>query len=216
MIELDVQLTRDGVLAVVHDFDLARLAGTALRPEDVQWSALENVRLHAAPGSEPESIPNLQAVFDALPAAFPVNIELKRQRAAAARLARAAASFADHPGSLFSSFDWDLLAELKRLAPRAALAPLAGDDTGIDPFLRAAERLSARALHVSLAFARQFLSSLSGTGLPVLCYTVNDFATASYLLDSGAFGVFSDRPGHLRRALGLSPPQSIRMPCSSP
>ncbi len=216
MIELDVQVTRDDVPAVVHDFDLARLAGSAVRPEDEQWSVLENVRLHAASGGVPQSIPSLQTVFDALPAAFPVNVELKRQRAAAVRLACAAAPFAERPGILFSSFDWDLLVELRRLAPGAALAPLAGDDTGVGPFLAVAERLSATSLHVSQAFARQFLPSLSRVGPPVLCYTVNDLATASYLLDSGAFGVFTDRPGYLRTALGLSPPQSIRMPCSSP
>ena len=211
LVELDAQLTPDGVLVLLHDPTYARVAGSDLRPEREPWSALASLRLHD--GSAPARLDDL---FAALPADFPVNVELKRTEAAIEPLAAAAGRLADRPNTLVSSFDWPLLDAVRARAPFLALAPIAGDDASVDDLRRAAARLGAWSIHVSRALARRALAPLGRDGRRVLCFTVNDPGEARYLLDSGASGVFSDSPGALRRALRLSTPASIRMLDSSP
>jgi glycerophosphoryl diester phosphodiesterase len=211
LIELDVQLTFDGVLAVLHDPTYARVAGSTLSPERQSWTALGALRLHD--GSAPAE---LGAVFESLPAGYPVNVELKRFAAPIERLAAAAARLAGRPNTLVSSFDWPLLQAVRALAPQLALAPIAGDDAAIEPLRSVAARLGAWSIHIARGLAPRALATLAGDRRPVLCFTVNDPGEARHLLDSGASGVFSDSPGALRRALGLSASGSIRMLDSSP
>ena len=211
LVELDVQLTRDGTLALLHDPSYTRVAGSDLRPEREAWASLSAIRLHD--GSPPACLDDL---FAALPAEYPVNVELKRTEAPLERLAAAAARLAERPNTLVSSFDWPLLEAVRALAPGLPLAPIAGDDAAVDALRSVADRLRAWSTHVSRGLARRALAPILRDGRPVLCYTVNDPDEARHLLDSGASGVFSDSPGALRRALGLSAPGSIRMLDSSP
>ncbi len=211
LVELDAQLTTDGVLVLLHDATFERVAGSQLRAEEAPWSALADLRLRD--GSAPARLDDL---FAALPAGFPVNVELKRSGASTERLAAAASRLASHPNTVVSSFDWPLLEAVRALAPTLALAPIAGDRTAVDDLLAIAERLGAWSIHVSRALARRGAARLWTAGRPALCYTVNDPDEARYLIDSGASGVFTDRPGELRRALGLSGSPSVRMLDSSP
>lgn len=201
MIELDVQLTADGKLAVAHDH-LLRLGGKELRPEETAYHAL------AAPQPDPfgraASIPLLENVLAALPPAFPVNIELKRQRASRAGLVAAIAPFAGRSNTVISSFDWELLRELRSQAPGSALAPLADRQVGAEDLLAVAEQLRAWSVHVAADLPAAALRELVRRHRTVLCYTVNDAAQARRLFDSGISGVFSDFPGRLRRSRALS------------
>jgi len=211
LVELDVQLTADGVLVLLHDPTFERVAGLRLSPEEELWETIAALRLRD--GSAPV---RLEDVFAALPPDFPVNVELKRTHAGPERVAAAASGLAARPNTLVSSFDWPLLETVRRRAPALALAPIAGDQVAVDDLLAVGERLGAWSIHASRGLARIALGPLVESRRPVLCYTVNDPDEARYLLDSGASGVFTDSPGGLRLALGLSGRASIRMLDSSP
>jgi glycerophosphoryl diester phosphodiesterase len=58
--ELDVQLTADGELAVVHDADLERLTGERLRVADLDRAALQRIRIL----DTGERIPTLRQVLE--------------------------------------------------------------------------------------------------------------------------------------------------------
>src|SRR5687767_9277501 len=73
LVEIDVQLTADGRLAVFHDHPLDRLAGRAGAIETLAWSELRAVPLGGG-----ERIPELPEVLARLRPGLPVNIELKR------------------------------------------------------------------------------------------------------------------------------------------
>lgn len=66
-VELDVHLTKDGRLAVIHDSNTSRTAGISL---DVESSTLEELR------AADEEIPTLEDVFQAFPDIL-YDIELK-------------------------------------------------------------------------------------------------------------------------------------------
>ncbi len=128
LLEFDVQSTADGVLVVHHDFGLGRLAGRPdLAVEDATLAELAALDLrHPDHPERTGRIPTLAGLLAALPSGFPVNIELKVSRSARGRLAELAlAATAGRENVLFSSFDTDLLGELRRRSTTADLAPLA-------------------------------------------------------------------------------------------
>jgi glycerophosphoryl diester phosphodiesterase len=78
-VELDVQLTRDGVAVVIHDECLLRLAGTSAYVKDLTYDELcnFNVAAHRDDGSR-EQIPRLDEVLGLFAESdLTVNIELK-------------------------------------------------------------------------------------------------------------------------------------------
>lgn len=213
LLEFDVQATADDVLVVFHDADLGRLGNRAdLAVESSTADSLHAVELRDPLSAERRGrIPTLTALLSALPAGFPVNVELKLGRGAPRRLARLAlAATEGRENLLFSSFDFELLRELRRLAPSARLAPLAGDwSPGLE---RLGEELGAWSLHVGAGGAELRPNGRAeaspgpvrdaSAGRPLLVYTVNDAGLARELFARGAVGLFTDRPRSLREELG--------------
>ena len=72
-IELDVHLTKDGELAVIHDSSLKRVTGVDLCIEDISSSDLNNYCLN---GSK-EMIPDFRHVLEIVGDAVPLIVELK-------------------------------------------------------------------------------------------------------------------------------------------
>lgn len=205
-VELDVQLTADGELAVVHDRTLDRLAGDPRAVEACTWAELAALRLGA---SRPESdarrdrwrIPRLSDALAALPEEFVVNVELKRHAANREALAESvAAVLGGRAAVVVSSFDGDLLRQVRRLAPTLALAPLA--EEGSRELLDVASELRAVALHVGrLGVDRELVEVARAAGWPLHAYTVNTAGEALRLAALGVAGVFTDHPGWLRRQI---------------
>lgn len=71
-IELDVQPTRDGRLAVFHDDSLKRLCGRDVRIRDLTWEELE-----AYPLPDGSRIPLFQEVLDLVAGKVPLIVEIK-------------------------------------------------------------------------------------------------------------------------------------------
>ncbi len=74
-IELDVQLTKDGIPVVFHDWDLERAAGIARKVRDCTWSELKEYHLF---GSS-QTIPDLKEVLALVNGRVPLIIELKAE-----------------------------------------------------------------------------------------------------------------------------------------
>lgn len=204
MVEVDVQLTVDDVLVLCHDWDLQRLGGRSEVVEETASTLLAAVRVHdreAGRDEERHRIPHLSEALDLVPGTVPLNLELKRRRAEPERLLDALEPLLDRRDDLLvSSFDWELLAALRARRPELPLAPLARRHA--DALLAAGERLAAWSLHCRQSLASRALAeAASDVGRPLLAYTVNDAAAARTLFDRGLSGVFTDRPGALRREL---------------
>jgi glycerophosphoryl diester phosphodiesterase len=222
MLEFDVQATADDVLVLAHDADLGRLAARPdLVVENAKQSELALLELRDPLYPDRTGrLPTLAALLTAIPEGFPVNIELKVGRSDRGRLAALALeAVSGRPNVLFSTFDADLLRELRRRSATARLAALAERWTPGVAALGA--EIGAWSLHVAAgvtearaaAAGRQAgapeppappgLPGLSSPPPPILVYTVNDPASAREFLAQGATGLFSDRPGPLRAELGM-------------
>lgn len=132
--ELDVHLTRDGRLAVVHDSDLTRVCGKPGIVEELTAAQLAGYRLR---GSR-ERIPFLEDVLPVFEGRSPLLIELKPVRNAAA-LAKAVCRLLDgyHGEFCVESFHPAALLWLRRHRPDVMRGQLAKnflrERDGIDP-----------------------------------------------------------------------------------
>ncbi|MGH9381624.1 MAG: glycerophosphodiester phosphodiesterase [Thermoanaerobaculia bacterium] len=201
-VELDVQLTADGELAVLHDWSLERLAASTLVAEQATWHDLAGLRVHdPRVESPPRPIPRLADVLTAVPRRLPLNVELKRRRADRDRFAGTLlAALSGRERVWVSSFDWELLALLRRRDPEIPLAPLASRRRR--GFEAVAEELGAVALHCATrVVSRALLERAQAAGRPLLVYTVNDPALARDLVARGVAGLFTDDPATLVAAL---------------
>jgi len=196
MVELDVQLTRDGEVVVIHDVTLERTTDGHGRVCD--RTLAEIARLDAGgwfgPAFRGERVPTLAQVLAAV--AVAVNVELKPHGEEG--LEQRGLDVVEAAGALgrvvFSSFDPTSLVRLRQASAAAEIAVLVGDGP-LPEALRLAERVAARALHLrNDRVTPPALAMIAPAGLPVRAWTVNDAAEFHRLAIAGVIGVFTDHP----------------------
>lgn len=202
-VEMDVHLSRDGVPVVIHDHLLLRTTGAEGRVD--QKSAKELKRLDAGKFFNPkfagEAIPTLEEVAREFTGRIFVEVK-------------------DSPGSV--------PAVLRTLREAGALGR--ATLTSFDPFvLRRADRVDtgllvadrspgllkrplgwwlskARAVAPFYTLADGMLDAAKSRGLPVYPWTVDSLGIARKLMERGAAGIITNRPGRmvkLRDEMGL-------------
>lgn len=193
-IELDVQLSRDGVPVVFHDSSLRRLTGQSGRLTDKTWRELQTLRIA---GTEP--IPRLTDVLALTRGRVVVQIELKRGVKVAPvwqaiRQARAA------EWVIFGSFELGLLRAAARLAPAIPRMLITEGRGGAQKILRQLAAVGASGVSADhrAVTGREFVHTLQARGVALWCWTVNDAATARRLAGWGVAGLLGDNPDLLK------------------
>lgn len=204
-VELDVRLSQDGVVVVLHDRDLARVTGgqSQARAEDSSLMLLKSHDLGAG-----TRVPTLAEVLDwQRVRGVLLNVELKRDVVDRERLVRAVArtllsAAVDPPQVLLSSFDPAMVKLAARVLPGFPMGYLLDSNWPRWPPARAFRRLGCHAVHPheSLVTPR-FVESLANRGALVNVYGVNDEARARELSELGVDAVITDVPGTLLQAL---------------
>jgi glycerophosphoryl diester phosphodiesterase len=189
--ELDIVLSRDGHLMVIHDDTVDRTTNGHGRVEDMTFEQLR--RLDAGRG---EHVPTLEETL-ALPGSRLV-IELKRtsrpdalaeSTVAAIRLARA------HGRVIIASFETDLLRRVHAIDPSIPLLGFVGDERALAPMLE----LPLEVLGVSSNVVEAALAS--GGGHAVWAWTIQDPPQARQLVQHGVDGIITDKPSAMIPAL---------------
>jgi glycerophosphoryl diester phosphodiesterase len=196
MVELDVQLSRDGEVIVLHDWTLDRTSDGRGR---VGKRTIEELRrLDAGTWFDRayagERIPTLGEVLAAI--RLPVNVELK-SRGDDGLEARALA-VVEEAGALervvFSSFDPESLVRLRARSARADVA-LRWSGRRHTQAIHLAGRVGATALHIRKdAAASAEVRKAVGDGLLVRAWTVNDPGESALLGNAGVSAIFTDFP----------------------
>lgn len=213
-VELDVQLSRDGAIVVIHNFTLDKTTSGA---GPVAAHTLAELRALDAgawfdPGWRGTPIPTLAEVFEALPPHAYVNVELKYEGILSNGLEQAVASFIAE-GDLYgrvivSSFNPFLLARLQRLDPRIPIGLLYAPD--MPAGLRHGELarwLRPDALHpLFIQLRRPLVAAAHARGCKVNTWTVNNPEVMHLLLEWGVDAIITDVPdvlsGVLRKFTG--------------
>jgi glycerophosphoryl diester phosphodiesterase len=197
-IELDLHLSRDGALVVMHDETLERTTdGTGA----IADHTLEQLRtLDAGLG---ERIPVFEDVLDAVGPALPIQAEIK-DVAAARSLAKVLRErdLLDRVSVL--SFHDSALAEIRELLPEVTTVLVAGG-TGIRPdFPDRARAVGARLVSLELCKINQLaVDRCNEAGIDVMAWSVNTARDLALARALGLVGWVTDEPGMKRMADAL-------------
>jgi len=194
-VELDVSLSRDGYLVVIHDDKVDRTTnGTGLV---IEKTLKELKQLDAGNG---EKIPTLQEVLDLIDKKAKVNIELKGEKTARAA-AQIIEKYAQTKGwsyndFLVSSFNHQELHAFKTLKPQVKIGALI---VGIPlNYARFGKDLKAYAINISMEFInKRFVDAAHTHGLKVLVFTVNDKDDIERMKNLKVDGIFSNFPDRI-------------------
>jgi len=202
MCELDVQLTRDGAVVVIHDETVNRTSDG--RGKVAELTLEEIQRLDAGAwfkdgSSRGERIPTLDAVFGATAGRCGLNIELKA--AGAEGQVAAVMQKRDAFGtSIVSSFNWDYLAKIRDLDSRIRFGLLA--ERGSTDLLMAAVAMHAHAINPRFDMVTADLCKAAHErGLMVYTWTVDPPEAMRRLIEFGVDGIMTNYPDRMRAVL---------------
>ena len=189
-IELDVHLSRDGQIVVIHDERLERTTdGSGLVGEKSLAELIElNAAAKFAGGAGVQRIPTLDQVFDAVgDACRLINIEIKSGVVLYPGIEAKLVELVRRRGAadkvVFSSFNHYSLVELKRLAPEMAIGLLYMGAL-VEPW-RYAARLGAEALHpIHFTVFPEFVAGAHRAGVQVNAWTCDTPADIRRMLAS--------------------------------
>ena len=203
MCELDVQLTRDGAVVVIHDDTVERTTdgtGEVARMTLAELQPLDAGARFKGGALKGERIPTLDQVFDLTSGKCGLNIELKaggleRQ---VADIMQPRNAFAD---CIVSSFEWNYLKAIKELHFNIRIALLA-EEKPID-LMMGAVAMRAHAINPRWDMVTADLCTAAHQrNLKVYTWTVDADARMRALIECGVDGIMTNFPERLRTVLG--------------
>ncbi|HSM03723.1 MAG TPA: glycerophosphodiester phosphodiesterase [Longimicrobiales bacterium] len=216
MLELDVRLSADGKVVVIHDATVDRTTDGSGRVAEMPWRELQALDAgHRFQGPDGDAgfrgrdvrLPLLDDVLDGLPWAR-LNVEAKCREVAGPLVERIRAHSAEHRVLVAAEH------ESHRIAARGYPGPWGASRSQIVPFLllhrapfgsvytprvdalQVPERWRGRRL-----VTRRFVHEAHRRNIPVHVWTVDDPSDMRRLLELGVDGIQTDRPDRLARVL---------------
>lgn len=204
MVELDVQLTADEELVVLHDDTLDRTTSGRGRVREKTWEEIRQLDAGSwfAPAFAGERPLRLQDAFALLSGRAEVNVEVKGGSAdvpvIVSRLLAILRETRMAGAVVISSFDWSVLESLRRADNQLRLGLLWHEPERTSDVWHAAKELAAYSVHPLWMLAdATVVGTAHERGLRVYVWTVNESATMRELLRTGVDGVISDYPDRL-------------------
>ncbi|NGP44436.1 glycerophosphodiester phosphodiesterase [Bacillaceae bacterium SIJ1] len=200
-IELDVHLTKDNELAVIHDDTVDRTTnGTGLVG---QMTLAELQELDAgswfSDDFQGEKIPSLTEVFAALPSTVVVNVEIKNvpcyYEGIEARLAEVISKTQRWETTVVSSFDHNCLQTLAGIAPNVKLGLLYAMNAVHHDKLPQTLDVPVYSLHPMFkAISKTAIKDAMDAGYQVYPWTIDATDDLSYFIEAGASGLITNVP----------------------
>ena len=200
-IELDLQLSRDGIPVAYHDRTLARAGGGRKRVAGLDLAELERL----APG-----FPTLEQIMKRYGRRTRLFIEIKTREGSSGQerhreLARAAALLVARSKTRdkhqLLSFDVDVLRAAADAAPEVRRALNLKPPRRLGPKLRAVLPLVSTVCADIRSLTPEFARALSVAGRPLYAWTCNTPHSVTRAVAAGVEGVMSDRPAWLAERL---------------
>jgi glycerophosphoryl diester phosphodiesterase len=211
--ELDVQRTRDGRIAVLHDGDLMRVGGDPRKLSELTSEELRTIDIGSKYDGKfaGEVAPLLEDVIGLARGRMKINVELK-YNVPDAGLAPAVIDLLRREGFLdqvvITSLDYAALRQVESIEPRLVTGHIVTAAVG-DVVRTEADFLSLGSAHATAALIRR----AHAAGKEVHVWTVNKPEVMLRMIERGADNVITDDPALFARVLqqrnALSPPEIL-------
>ena len=200
-IELDVQLSRDGIPVVIHDETIDRVTDRTGYVKDYTLQELKELTVlkDRFPQYSQSKIPTLKEVLEAVKSSgIQVNIELKTGIYWYPDIEKKVAEIVEETGMkekiIYSSFNHYSVQRIKEIVPDAETAYLYSDVIlNVEDYARKTkvDGLHPAVYHVKMA---DFLKGYIESGLNVRVWTVNEEADMKALTEAGVTAVITNYP----------------------
>jgi len=215
-VELDIHLTKDDKIVVMHDYDTARVGGSTNRIADStlaelrrfeigRWGKWTNENFH-------EKIPLLSEVLPIIPPGKKLFIEIKTGPEIVPELVEVLKRTNAKPEQLvIITFNFESAIMAKKMLPQLKTYWLVGYTidkvTGKFPDLKQtiakakAGHLDGLDLNFNWPLTKETVGEIKRAGFECHVWTVDDAAKAKEMADAGVDSITTNRPGWLRAQL---------------
>jgi glycerophosphoryl diester phosphodiesterase len=218
-VEVDVYLSADNRIVVIHDSTTKRTGGTELKVEEATSRELRKLDVGSFKAEEfaGEQIPYLADIVKTIPPKRKLYVEIKCGKEVLPFLQKLIVDSGKMSQIVIIGFDLDTVTMSKRLidVPTYWLKGTAKDKETEqwiphDPqLIQTAEDNGLEGVDVHYAgVTKEFADAAASSGQKLYVWTVDDPAEAARLVDLGIAGITTNRPGWLREQ--LKNPASIR------
>jgi glycerophosphoryl diester phosphodiesterase len=204
-VEVDVHLSKDNRIMVIHDEDTKRTSGDKIVIRESRSSDLRS--LDASNGMDQfrgEKIPFLEEVMATVPDGKVVFIEVKTDTVIIPYLVKLLATSLDKSRLVVISFDFDVCAMMKKEIPTIPVFWL--HYTLSDSYKT---KWISRAVDAGLdglnfrhkGISQDYVEAVHRSGMKMFAWTVDDPEDAARLIEIGIDGITSNRPAWLKEQL---------------
>nr|WP_315251649.1 glycerophosphodiester phosphodiesterase family protein [uncultured Flavobacterium sp.] len=191
-IELDVHLSIDGHLIVIHDETIDRTTNGKGFVNQLTLQELKSFTIN-----DEHEIPTLEEVLDLVDQRCFVNIELKNQDTAEKVVQLIEHYISDknwtHAHFIVSSFDWNALQQVRFLNENIRIGVLT--ETNLDLAISFARFFKAEALHPDFQLlTNDYVSKIQEKGILVFPWTVNEKEAIQRMKSFEVDGIITDFP----------------------
>ena len=216
--ELDIHLTSDGRIVVIHDFDTGRVTGVSNK---VVKQTFEEVRkLNAGDWGKwngkgfSEKLPTLDEVLALIPDGRRLFIEIKVGPEILPELEKTLQRAAKKPEqTVLIGFGYDTMKQAKAKFQNLQVYWLAGPEgkpkkyASLDELLEKAKAAKVDGLDLEQGFPidAAFVKKVHNAGMKLYTWTVDKPETARAEAAAGVDGITTNRPGWMREQLAAAP-----------
>lgn len=216
--ELDIHLTQDGKIVVIHDADTARTTGVTNKVAQLTFTELR--QLDAGNRGKwqgqgfSEKIPSLDEVLALIPDGKRLFIEIKCGPEVLPELGKTLQRAGKKPQqTVLIGFAYETMKEAKAKFPNLQVCWLAAAEKKtkkyppVEELIRKAKAANLDGLDLESGFPidSEFVRQVHQAGLKLYTWTVDDPAMARTEAAAGVDGITTNRPGWLREQLAASP-----------
>lgn len=212
-VEVDIHLSQDNRIVVIHDSTTKRTSGVDLKVNQTKSQRLRQVDVGSFKSTEfaGEQIPFLEDVIETIPPGRKLYVEIKSGPETLPFLKRIILDSGKKKQIVIIGFDFDTVAKSKRMIPDIPTYWLEGTEKDKDTeewiphdpkLVQQAKNSGLDGLDVHYAgITKAFADAVKAAGLKLYVWTVDDLQEAIRLKELGVDGITTNRPSWLRDQL---------------
>lgn len=204
-VEIDVRMSKDGRVVVIHDSSTARTTGRKLKVAQVPYDSLAELDAGRwfAEDFKGTRIPLLDEILDRTPPDKELLIEVKSGPRTIDAIEKVLSDREAIPAFSIISFQRKVLLRSKELFPRIPAYWNLARVGRLERCIRKAKEGGVNGLNLYHQVVRDAstVKRIKGADLQLLCWTINDTERARSLLEMGVDGIVTDRVGAMKEVL---------------
>jgi glycerophosphoryl diester phosphodiesterase len=207
-VELDIYLSKDGKIMVIHDSNTKRTSGQDYKVKETNSNILRNLDVGSFKDSKykGEKIPFLDEMINTIPVGKKLVIELKSGSDVFPKLKKIVKKCGKQDQLIFICFDKQAIITAKQLFPKNPCYWLCGNKEDLLKNIRSIADSGVDGVDLNYQIVdEQVMNTAKDLKLDVIVYTVNDPEVAKRIIKYGVIGITSDRSDWLKKQIESIP-----------